>query len=256
MSSDDAKASLSSGIASQNTLLCRNCIDAALSETVELGIAREFFRHLCSELESVPVESNNFVISVASDAVERIRSSFRAAYLDVADFSLRNILWSALSGEGEYERAATALSTSRALREEAGGSSVADELRAHAFVCIAQSYLHLGDEVSADSNIRRAGDIIESETTAVSWKVQLMYKTCVARILDSKRRFFEAAVRYAELSRLSEDQIDEMELIAMLEKAVDCILLAPINASRQRVMGSLMRDSRIARIKVRHMAAS
>jgi NADH dehydrogenase/NADH:ubiquinone oxidoreductase subunit G len=71
-----------------------------------------------------------------------------------------------------------------------------------------------------------------------------------ARVLDSKRRFLEAALRYADLARLPAELVDDDSLTASLEKAVNCILLAPLGASRQRVMGALMREERVARISV------
>jgi COP9 signalosome complex subunit 4 len=249
-------SSISLAISARDVAAIRSAVDVVLtSETVDVSKCRETLRHLTEELRALPVEDNEFIVTAASEVVERIRSSSRASALDSADFLLRSLLWESLSGEGDYERAATALSGARALREEAGGSTLVDESRAHAFVRITQSHLSAGKEESAADSIRRAGEIIDKEGVDISWKVQLMYKTCVARVLDSKRRFHEAALRYAELARLPSDKVDESDLIVMLEKAVNCILLAPFGASRQCVMASLMRDERISLIDVRYIYA-
>ena len=39
-------------------------------------------------------------------------------------------------------------------------------------------------------------------------ELELKYKGCYARILDSKRRFLEAATRYYELSQISNRNIN------------------------------------------------
>lgn len=40
----------------------------------------------------------------------------------------------------------------------------------------------------------------------------MQYKTCYARILDSKRRFLEAATRYYELSQVGKRKIGDSEV--------------------------------------------
>ena len=62
--------------------------------------------------------------------------------------------------------------------------------------------------------------------------LELQYKVCYARILDSKRRFLEAALRYYDLSLTSSRQgrVDPEELIQSLTFAVTCTVLAPAGA--------------------------
>jgi COP9 signalosome complex subunit 4 len=43
-------------------------------------------------------------------------------------------------------------------------------------------------------------------------ELELQYKTCYARILDSKRRFLEAATRYYELSQVGKRKIGDHEV--------------------------------------------
>jgi hypothetical protein len=43
-------------------------------------------------------------------------------------------------------------------------------------------------------------------------ELELQYKTCYARILDSKRRFLEAATRYHELSQVGKRRIGDSEV--------------------------------------------
>ena len=48
--------------------------------------------------------------------------------------------------------------------------------------------------------------------TTQSEELELQYKTCYARILDSKRRFLEAAARYYELSQVGKRVIGGREV--------------------------------------------
>ena len=59
--------------------------------------------------------------------------------------------------------------------------------------------------------------------------LELQYKVCYARILDSKRRFLEAALRFYELSLVGTRQgnVDPEELLQSLNHAITCTVLAP-----------------------------
>lgn len=51
-----------------------------------------------------------------------------------------------------------------------------------------------------------------SAAGAQSEELELQYKTCYARVLDSKRRFLEAATRYYELSQIGKRVIGGREV--------------------------------------------
>jgi COP9 signalosome complex subunit 4 len=104
-------------------------------------------------------------------------------------------------------------------------------------------------------------------------ELELQYKTCSARILDSKRRFLEAATRYYELSQIGRrviggrlvscqrgggggiqmtgsralelltppfgPQIDEEELQQALLAAITCTILAAAGPQRSRMLATL-----------------
>lgn len=70
------------------------------------------------------------------------------------------------------------------------------------------------------------------------------WQVCYARILDSKRKFLEAALRYYELSQLEKREIsgrrvDEDELQQALSAAVTCTILAAAGPQRSRVLATL-----------------
>jgi hypothetical protein len=53
-------------------------------------------------------------------------------------------------------------------------------------------------------------------------ELELQYKTCYARILDSKRRFLEAATRYYELSQVGKRRIGSSEVRPTPQPVVSC----------------------------------
>jgi COP9 signalosome complex subunit 4 len=70
-------------------------------------------------------------------------------------------------------------------------------------------------------------------------------------VLDAKRKFIEAALRYLDVMRSVEAaEVDEAELISFVEKAAICAVLAPAGPQRQRVMSTLMRLDKIALVQV------
>lgn len=80
------------------------------------------------------------------------------------------------------------------------------------------------------------------------WCKHCCWQVCYARILDSKRKFLEAALRYYELSQLEKREIsgrrvDEDELQQALSAAVTCTILAAAGPQRSRVLATLYKVS-------------
>ena len=70
------------------------------------------------------------------------------------------------------------------------------------------------------------------------------FKTCYARVLDSERRFLEAALRYFELSHSSSALVSESDAQLTLQNAVTCAILAKPSPSRTRILSALSSDAR------------
>ena len=75
--------------------------------------------------------------------------------------------------------------------------------------------------------------------------VILRYKSTYARVLDSNRKFLQAASRYHDLSQSSGELISAEDLLAMLGRAVTCAILAPSGPQRHRILQHLYKDSRL-----------
>lgn len=102
-------------------------------------------------------------------------------------------------------------------------------------VQIAMLYLEDDDAVSAETYIKKASSLLSS---CKNEELELQYKTCYARILDSKRRFLEAATRYYELSQIGGRviggrMVQEEDLEQALVTAVTCTILAAAGPQRR-----------------------
>ena len=86
-----------------------------------------------------------------------------------------------------------------------------DEEKLRFYVRIVRLHLEDEDSVSAETYYNRAASLIHSTRDKV---IVLQYKLCQARINDYNRKFIEAALRYHELSFVSD--IDEEERQHML----------------------------------------
>lgn len=78
--------------------------------------------------------------------------------------------------------------------------------------------------------------------------LELQYKTCYARILDSKRKFLEASTRYYELSQAPAELVSEADRGRALEAAAACAILAGAGPQRSRVLAMLCKDERASGI--------
>lgn len=118
---------------------------------------------------------------------------------------------------------------------------VSDEYKLNIYVRIVRLLLEDDDATSAESYFNRASLLVHSTSDR---ETQLHFKLSQARILDSKRRFADAALRYHELSYFTE--LAEDDRLACLGAAVTCAVLAPAGPNRSRILGTLYRDERSA----------
>lgn len=198
------------------------------------------------------------------------RSPLLAAVLDVAlsnlppvveggaDNALRHKMFEFKVERGDYAAAARVLSGMK-MDDNANSVYYAKPVdRCDVFVKVAECYLEEDMTVEAEGAVGKAGGVIEAHGIGFPREIAeggggasnvdgddepqrtitllLRYKSTYARILDSNRKFLQAAMKYYDLSTayLHTDDIDEEELIIMLGKAVTCAILSPNSAQRQR----------------------
>jgi hypothetical protein len=114
----------------------------------------------------------------------------------------------------------------------------------------AEFFLAIGESGLASQQIKRAHALMNEVSklpNASGKSVQqlvLRFKTCYARILDSERKFLEAALRYMELSQSSFEAVKDADRSQSLEYAVSCAILAKAGPPRSRVLAMLYSDER------------
>jgi COP9 signalosome complex subunit 4 len=92
--------------------------------------------------------------------------------------------------------------------------------------------------VESDAAVTKAGSVVESISNPEQHMALILrYKSTYARVLDSNRKFLQAASRYHDLSQSSGDLIRAEDLLLMLGRAATCAVLAPSGPQRQRVLG-------------------
>merc|ERR1712176_550332 len=80
--------------------------------------------------------------------------------------------------------------------------------------------------------------------------LQLRFRVSNARILDAKRKFLEAAVKYCDLSQETfGGQICEADLLQLLKCSVTCAILGPAGPQRSRILALLCKDERIRSVE-------
>ncbi|OEU09570.1 hypothetical protein FRACYDRAFT_271387 [Fragilariopsis cylindrus CCMP1102] len=151
-----------------------------------------------------------------------------------------------INEQGDYSAAAAVLSGMR-MDDDKGSVyyfSAAD--KCDVYVRIAECFLEEDQIAESDSAVTKAGGVVESITNADQHLgLILRYKSTYARVLDSNRKFLQAAGRYHDLSQSSGDLIRAEDLLAMLGRAVTCAILAPSGPQRQRVLGHIYKDPRL-----------
>jgi len=119
--------------------------------------------------------------------------------------------------------------------------------KAEKYVKIAELYLEDDDPVAADTFCTRAAMVMHEVSDV---PLQLRYKVCHARIMDSKRKFLDAASKYCDLSQQTfGGQICEADLMQLLKSAVTCAILAPAGPQRSRILALLCKDERIRSVE-------
>lgn len=124
--------------------------------------------------------------------------------------------------------------------------AVPDSQKLQTYVRIVRLLLEDEDSVQAETYYNRAALLFSPSVASTDRETALNFKLCQARIFDYARKFLEAAVRYHELSWMSDVEVDERGFI--LAAAVTCAVLAPAGPQRSRILAALYRDERVAEL--------
>ncbi|PQQ13610.1 COP9 signalosome complex subunit 4 isoform X1 [Prunus yedoensis var. nudiflora] len=233
---------LSTVISSSDVVQAKKFIDHMLSEDVPLVVSRQLLQNFAQELGRWEPETQK---EIAHYALSQIRAvSFEEQVLII-----REKLAELYESEQQWSKAAQMLS---GINLDSGMRVVDDTFKLSKCVQIARLYLEDDDAVNAEAFIHKASFLITSIQHEV---LNLQYRVCYARILDLKRRFLEAALRYYEFSQIEkrqigDEEIDEEALEQALSAAVTCTILAAAGPQRSRVLATLYKDERCSKLKI------
>lgn len=164
-----------------------------------------------------------------------------------SDNKLRQMIFEhSINEDGDFSAAAAVLSGMRMDDEKDSIYYFEKADRADVYVKIAECFLEEDQIAESESAVTKAGSVVESiENAEQHLPLILRYKSTYARVLDSNRKFLQAASRYHDLSQSSGELISAEDLLAMLGRAVTCAILAPSGPQRHRILQHLYKDSRL-----------
>lgn len=155
--------------------------------------------------------------------------------------TVREKVASEYESRGEYEKAAEELThVPFDIVSVPNNGMVRHNLR------IARLFISAGLTEKAELYINRASTQLSQCTDD---DVRLQYLFCQARVLDSKRKFDDAAMKYYQLSQhpnsgILMDSMTDGDFSRALVHAVTCAILAPAGPRRSRVLAILYNDER------------
>jgi COP9 signalosome complex subunit 4 len=156
-----------------------------------------------------------------------------------ADNKLRQLIFDyKVNEDGDYSAAARVLAGMRMEDSQDSVYYMKPEEKCDIYVKIAECFLEEEEIVESDSAVTKAGSVVESIAKPEEHMALILrYKSTYARVLDSNRKFLQAASRYHDLSQSSTELIRAEDLLGMLGRAATCAILAPSGPQRQRVLG-------------------
>ncbi|OAY70078.1 COP9 signalosome complex subunit 4 [Ananas comosus] len=212
------------------------------SSPTDIAQAKRFIDHIASELCTGAGEKE-----IAHYALKQIQP--RVVSFEEQVSVIREKLAELYESEQQWSKAAQMLS---GIDLESGIRMLDDAYKLSKCVHIARLYLEDDDAVNAEVFINKASFLVSTSQHEV---LNLQYKVCYARILDLKRKFLEAALRYYDISQIEkrqigDEEIDEDALEQALSSAVTCTILAAAGPQRSRVLATLYKDERCSKLKI------
>lgn len=238
------KLILASIFSSNNVQNAKAFIDHMVSDDVPLVASRQLLQIFAQELGQLEPEAHK---EIAHYALAQIQP--RVVSFEEQVSIIREKLAKLFETEQQWSKAAQMLS---GIDLDSGIRMLDDTYKLSKCVHIARLYLEDDDAVNAETYIKKASFLVSSSHDEA---LNLEYKVCYARILDMKRKFLEAALRYYEISQIEKRQIgdtwiDEDALQQELSAAVTCTILAAAGPQRSRVLATLYKDERCSKLKI------
>ncbi|KAF2324545.1 hypothetical protein GH714_015161 [Hevea brasiliensis] len=212
---------------------------AVLSDDVPLVVSRQLLQTFAQELGRLEPETQKEIAHYTLAQIQPRVVSFEEQVLII-----REKLAELYESEQQWSKAAQMLS---GIDLDSGMRVIDDTFRLSKCVQIARLYLEDDDAVNAEAFINKASFLVSNSQHEV---LNLQYKVCYARILDLKRKFLEAALRYYDISQIEKRQIGDESFGTSSLAAVTCTILAAAGPQRSRVLATLYKDERCSKLKI------
>ena len=237
---DRYKQALSQLLGSPDVSGLKAFVEHVASESVALVVSRQVLSDFAAALAPDKFSADQLK-ELGLFVLERIGS--RLSSFEEQASNIRERLAAVYEQEEEWTLAAKMLA---AIPLDSGIRVLEDDYKIDKYIHIAMLFLQDEESVSAETYINRASLLISDATDGT---LRLKHKVCYARILDSKRKFLEAATRYYQLSQLAQRtfgtmQVSDEEVVTALRMATTCAILAPAGPQRSRMLGTLYKDER------------
>jgi COP9 signalosome complex subunit 4 len=218
----------------------KDLVDCMLAEESSFALfARPVLQQVAEQMDKL---KNVELKELALHTLEKLRG--RVVSFEEEDFVMRELLSEVFQAEGDWNEAAKCLAC---INLEAGTRCRTPLQKAEKYVKIAELYLEDEDPVAANTFCARAAMVMHE---VEDLPLNLRFKVCHARIMDSQRKFLEAASKYCDLSQQTmSGQVMEEDLLVLLKCAVTCAILAPAGPQRSRILALLCKDERIRSVE-------
>ncbi|MCL7037392.1 hypothetical protein MKW94_012020 [Papaver nudicaule] len=238
------KQILSTVLSSNDVVQANKFIDHMVSDAVPLVVSRQLLQTFAQDLGRFEPEAQK---EIALNFLTQIQS--RSVSFEEQVLIIREKLAELYEAEQEWSKAARMLS---GIDLDSSIRLLDESYKLSKCVKIASLYLEDDDAVNAEAFTNKASFLISNSKQEV---LVLQYKVCAARILDMKRKFLDAALKYYEISQIETRQIgdewiDEEALEQALTAAVTCTILAPAGPQRSRVLANFYKDERCSKLKI------
>lgn len=197
-------------------------------------ILKKFLSQLEIKAKSVEFEIDGLKFML--DEIEPLLSSFEAI-----DIAIRNRLVYIYEQEDKNIEASQVLEAAFSRSER---RILTEDEQFEWYIRIVRNRLEADDATIAEQYLSKAA-LIRPRAKNVTSESLTHFRLSQARIMDSNRRFLEAARKYYEVSVISEIQIDDDDRLACLAAAVKCIILTPAGPLRAQVLRLLYNDDRL-----------
>jgi len=206
-----------------------------LDEKTLFVISRTLLHVFATAIIKLPAELHKEIGHFALDKIQP-----RVVAFEEQVSNIRVELAKLYEEEEEWKEAAKILI---AIPLDTGQRVLEPEYKVNIYVKIAQLYLEDDESVQAEAYINRASELIHQCRDDL---LKLRYKVCFARIMDYKRQFMKAALRYYELSQI----VPEHERMDSLQFSIICTILTPAGPQRSRMLSTLFKDERCSKLEI------